>query len=234
MTSPSILALDTATETCSVALLWRGAIVSRSERVGQKHSERALPMVDEVLTAAGASLRELDYLAFGAGPGSFTGLRIACGLVQGLAWGADKRVIAVGNLHALAARVFDVAPDCETVLCAIDARMHEAYCAIYRRSDVPSELEPAALAGPPELADLAAKVDAVAGDALKVFPDSFPEASRGLRFPDLRADAADILRLASSAVMIASAVAPEEAMPLYVRDRVAMTTEERRARSAVT
>jgi tRNA threonylcarbamoyladenosine biosynthesis protein TsaB len=233
MTSPSILALDTATDTCSVALLWRGAIVDRSERVGQKHSERALPMVDEVLTAAGISLREVDYLAFGAGPGSFTGLRIACGVVQGLAWGAGKRVIAVGNLQALAARAFDATLDCQTVLCAIDARMNEAYCAIYRRSDIPLEVEPAALAGPLELAELAAKVDAVAGDALKVFPDSFPAASRALRFPDLRADAGDIVRLASSAAMIASAVAPDKALPLYVRDRVAMTTEERRARSTV-
>lgn len=230
MPSPSILAIDTATEVCSVALFRGGEPVTFSERVGQKHSERALPMLNDLLQTAGLSLRQIDYVAFGAGPGSFTGLRIACGLAQGLAWGAGKRVIAVGNLHALAARVFDQAAGIDTVLAAIDARMHEAYCAIYRRGDVPVEVEPPTLAARHELAALAARVDAIAGDALKVFAESFPSV-RARCFPDLRADAGDIARLASA--MTGAAVAPRDARPLYVRDRVALTTEERRVRSAV-
>jgi tRNA threonylcarbamoyladenosine biosynthesis protein TsaB len=230
MSSPCLLALDTATETCSVALLRGGSVVLRSETVGQRHSERALPMVDDLLRATGTALRDLDYIAFGAGPGSFTGLRIACGLAQGLAWGAGKRVVPVGNLMALAARVFEQ-EGCERVLCAVDARMHEAYCAIYRRAEVPVEERAPALAQPEELASLVRSVDAVAGDALTVFGAAF-DGFAGRRFPDLRADAADIATLAGTAPMRARAVAPQAAMPLYVRDRVAMTTEERRVRAA--
>lgn len=231
MSSPCLLALDTATETCSVALIRHGAVVLRSEVVGQRHSERALPMADDLLRTTGTTLRELDHIAFGAGPGSFTGLRIACGLAQGLAWGAGKTVIAIGNLMALAARAFDQEPDCERVLCAIDARMHEAYCAIYRRGTGPVEECAPRLARPDELAVLARGVDAVAGDALKVFGSALGGFA-GRRLPDLRADAGDIARLAAMPPMLAGAVAPHAAMPLYVRDRVALTTEERRVRAA--
>lgn len=233
MTSPCLLALDTATETCSVALLKDGAIVVRSEVVGQRHSERALPMVDAILRDTRTELGELDAIAFGAGPGSFTGLRIACGLAQGLAWGAGKRVIAVGNLMALAARVFEQASDCRSVLCAIDARMHEAYCAVYQRGPEILEVRAPQLARPAELAALARDADAVAGDALVAFPEVLPELGDRLVLPGLRADAADIVRLAATDSIRARAVAPHEAMPVYVRDHVALTTEERRLRAAV-
>jgi tRNA threonylcarbamoyladenosine biosynthesis protein TsaB len=232
MTSPCLLALDTATETCSVALLKDGGVVLRSEAVGQRHSERALPMVDAILRDNNTALGQLDAIAFGAGPGSFTGLRIACGLAQGLAWGAGKRVIAVGNLMALAARAFDQAPDCLSVLCAIDARMHEAYCAVYQRGPEILEVRTPQLARPGELAALAADADAVAGDALAAFPEVMPGLGERLLLPGLRADAGDIVRLAATPAMIARAVAPHEAMPVYVRDHVALTTEERRLRTA--
>jgi len=231
MTSPCILALDTATDVCSVALLSAGAIAARSERVGQQHSERALPMVDDVLRDAGVALPDVDFIAFGAGPGSFTGLRIACGLAQGLAWGVGKRVIPVGNLHALAARLFSEAPDVSTVLCAIDARMHEAYCAVYRRGADPVEVLAPSLARSDQLAELARDVDAVAGDALTVFPDAWGGAP-SRRFPSMRADASDIARVASTSAGLARAVEAAAAVPLYVRDQVALTTAERRARAA--
>jgi len=231
MTSPCILALDTATDVCSVALLSAGAIAARSERVGQQHSERALPMVDDVLRDAGVALPDVDFIAFGAGPGSFTGLRIACGLAQGLAWGVGKRVIPVGNLHALAARLFSEAPDVSTVLCAIDARMHEAYCAVYRRGADPVEVLAPSLARSDQLAELARDVDAVAGDALTVFPDVWGGAP-SRRFPSMRADASDIARVASTSAGLARAVEAAAAVPLYVRDQVALTTAERRARAA--
>ncbi len=232
MTSPCLLALDTATETCSVALLKDGAISLRIEVVGQRHSERALPMVDAILRDTRTELGDLDAIAFGAGPGSFTGLRIACGLAQGLAWGAGKQVIAVGNLMALAARVFEQAPDCRSVLCAIDARMHEAYCAVYQRGPEILEVRAPQLARPAELAALARDADAVAGDALVAFPEVLPELGERLVLSGLRADAADIVRLAATDSMRARAVAPHEAMPVYVRDHVALTTEERRLRAA--
>lgn len=231
MTSPCILALDTATDVCSVALLSAGAIAARSERVGQQHSERALPMVDAVLRDAGVALPDVDFIAFGAGPGSFTGLRIACGLAQGLAWGVGKRVIPVGNLHALAARLFGEAPDASAVLCAIDARMHEAYCAVYRRATDPVEVLAPSLARSDQLAELARDVDAVAGDALTVFPDAWGGAP-SRRFPSMRADASDIARVASTSAGLTRAVEAAAAVPLYVRDQVALTTAERRARAA--
>jgi tRNA threonylcarbamoyladenosine biosynthesis protein TsaB len=232
MTSPCLLALDTATETCSVALLKDGAVVVRSEMVGQRHSERALPMVDSILRDTRTALGDLDVIAFGAGPGSFTGLRIACGLAQGLAWGAGKQVIAVGNLMALAARVFEQAPDCGSVLCAIDARMHEAYCAVYQRGPQILEILAPQLARPAELAALARDADAVAGDALIAFPEVLPALDGRILMPGLRADAADIVRLAETESMRQRAVAPHDAMPVYVRDHVALTTEERRLRAA--
>ena len=231
MTSPCLLALDTATETCSVALLKDGEVVLRSEAVGQRHSERALPMVDAILRDTDTSLGELDAIVFGAGPGSFTGLRIACGLAQGLAWGAGKQVIAIGNLMALAARTFEQAPDCRSVLCAIDARMHEAYCAVYQRGPEILEVRTPQLARPGELAALAADADAVAGDALAAFPEVVAGLGKRLLLPGLRADAGDIVRLAATEAMLARAVAPHEAMPVYVRDHVALTTKERRLRA---
>lgn len=231
MSAPCILALDTATDVCSVALIGQGAGVARSERVGQRHSERALPMVDEVLRDAGIVLRDVDFIAFGAGPGSFTGLRIACGLAQGLAWGAGKRVIPVGNLHALAARVFAAEVGVASVLCAIDARMHEAYVAEYRLGDEPVEVTPPSLARVEELAGLSRDVDAVAGDALAAFPEGWGEAPVR-RYPGLRADAMDIARAAATPAGLARAVAAATAAPLYVRDHVALTIAERRARAA--
>ena len=97
-----ILALDTSTEYCSVALLHGDAMALREERAGQRHSELLLPMIDLLLAGAGLPLASLDGIAFGAGPGSFTGLRIACGVAQGLALGAGVPVVPVGTLLALA------------------------------------------------------------------------------------------------------------------------------------
>lgn len=231
MTFPKILALDTATEICSVALLSAAGLICRAEPVGQRHSERALPMVDEVLQEAGITLKDLDFLAYGAGPGSFTGLRIACGLVQGLAWGCRKPVIPVGNLLALADRALFEAPECRTVLCAIDARMHEAYCAVYQRGSEIIEVRAPSLAKPHLLTELACEVDAVAGDALTVFPEAWTDGKDLRRFPLLRADAADVARVASAPAMRARAVAAQDAAPLYVRDHVALTIDERRARA---
>ena len=118
MTAPVILAIDTATELCSVAVL-HARLDERCEAVGQKHSERVLPLVDLVLREAGLRLRDVDAFAFGAGPGSFTGLRIACGVVQGLAYACRRPVVAVGNLRALAAAAFARCPAAATALSAI-------------------------------------------------------------------------------------------------------------------
>ena len=98
-----LLALDTSTELCSAALWLDGRITAREEHAGQRHSELLLPMIDGLLRAAAVEPRALDAIAFGAGPGSFTGLRIACGVAQGLAFGAGIPVVGIGTLLALAA-----------------------------------------------------------------------------------------------------------------------------------
>ncbi len=233
--APILLAFDTATDVCSVALAVGGEIVASSETVGHAHSERLLPMIDALLARRGVRLADCDAISFGAGPGSFTGLRIACSVAQGLAWGAGKRVIPVGNLAALARRVFDEQPAAQRVVVAVDARMRQAYWAVYERRDGAwSELAPPALGAAAELGALLDEwsPDFVAGDALRAFPELAGCFADWRRLPDLRADAASIAAVARDAWRAGRTVEPRDAAPLYVRDRVALTVDERRALQA--
>ncbi|MDX8379700.1 MAG: tRNA (adenosine(37)-N6)-threonylcarbamoyltransferase complex dimerization subunit type 1 TsaB [Gallionella sp.] len=125
-----ILALETSTEYCSVALWQAGRVVERSEWVGQKHSELLIPLLDALLQAAGVSLSHCNGIAFGAGPGSFTGVRIACGTTQGLALGAGLPVVGICTLLALAEASGE-----SRVIAAVDARMGEIYFAAYDKPD---------------------------------------------------------------------------------------------------
>lgn len=238
MSVPTILALDTATEVCSVALLEGARCIERCEEVGNGHSERILPMVDEVLNESGVALADVDFIAFGAGPGSFTGLRIACGVAQGLAWSAGQRVVAVGNLRALAARAFAVRADADLVLSAIDARMQESYCAVYRNSrggPLAVEVRAPSLERPEWLAALASEfgVSIVTGNALDAFASVWPADPGWIALPELAVTAADIARLARSDALLGHTLAPHEALPVYVRDQVALTIDERRQRRGV-
>jgi tRNA threonylcarbamoyladenosine biosynthesis protein TsaB len=228
----TVLAIDTATEVCSVALLHGDRLIERCEVVGQKHSERVLPMVDTVLADAGIPLSRVDLFAFGAGPGSFTGLRIACGVVQGLAYGCGRPVVGVGNLRALAAAGFARRPTGTRLLAAIDARMSETYCAVYRNDGDLTELRAPALEAPAALAGIASASDAdlVAGDALVAFPAAWHGAGAAEQISEVRATAGTIARLARSDAARGKAVTAAEAMPLYVRDQVALTIDERRRR----
>ncbi|ATG17562.1 tRNA (adenosine(37)-N6)-threonylcarbamoyltransferase complex dimerization subunit type 1 TsaB [Providencia alcalifaciens] len=132
--SSRILAVDTATEACSVALLCDGEIISRFAISPREHTQKVLPMVEEVLVQAGITLNQLDALAFGRGPGSFTGVRIGVGIAQGLALGADLPMIGISSLMTLAQGAYRTT-DCSRVLVAIDARMSEIYCAQYQRDE---------------------------------------------------------------------------------------------------
>ena len=126
----TLLALDTATECCSAALLHDGTVTARSEVIPRQHAQRLLPMIEELLGERQLRLQDVDALVFGRGPGAFTGVRIATGMVQGLAFAADKPVIAVSNLAALAQRAWRE-HGAETVAAAIDARMDEVYWGLY-------------------------------------------------------------------------------------------------------
>jgi tRNA threonylcarbamoyladenosine biosynthesis protein TsaB len=230
--SPTLFAIDTAADCCSVALLCSDIVTERIEQVGHRHSERVLPMVRSVLDGAGISLADCDAIAFGAGPGAFTGLRIACGIAQGLAFGIGLKVIPVGNLEALAFSALE-GSDHEaanaTILCATDARMREAYCAIYR-SDLSGLQEVLAPTTVPaaELAALidSAAADILAGDAFKAFAADLASAPRR-PVSDRRASAASIVQVAARR-WPHGAIDPAAAAPLYVRDRVALTIDERR------
>jgi len=227
---PTVLAIDTATEVCSVAMLDGDRLTELIEVVAHRHSERVLPMVDAALGKAGLSLGDIDFFAFGAGPGSFTGLRIACGIAQGLAYGKRKRVVPVGSLRALAARAFARTTEGDLLLAAIDARMNEAYCAIYRRDQPVSEARAPALELPQSLAPLAIleKVAIVAGNALAAFPGVWPRDKPWVAMADATPSAASIAHLARFDAAHGLSVAPELAAPVYVRDQVALTIEERR------
>jgi len=231
---PTLLAIDTATDICSVALARGEHLDERVEAVGQKHSERILPMVQALLSQAGLQLRDCDAIAFGSGPGAFTGLRIACGVAQGLAFGAGLPVVAVGSLEALALAACEAAPGARSVLAAIDARMQEAYWAVY--SVIGGRLEQVsapALASASELAAICRRhaPDLVAGNALRSFPEAAAQLSCALA-PDVRASAASIARLATRKFIAGEAAPADRVAPVYVRDRVALTVDERRAVAA--
>lgn len=127
-----ILALDSSTDACSVSLLIDGECLSLFELAAKSHTQRLLPMVDEVLQQAGCKLTDLDAIAFGRGPGSFTGLRICMGVVQGLAFGCNLPVIPVSTLEAMALGYYRTHDnDARPVLVAVDARMDEVYWSLF-------------------------------------------------------------------------------------------------------
>lgn len=138
MKNVTLLALDTATEACSVALLRGGAKTHLAQFAQREHTKHILPMVDEILAQAGITLHQVDALVFGRGPGSFTGVRIGAGIAQGLAFGAELPVIPVSNLAAMAQAAY-VQYQAENVLTAIDARMNEVYFAQWQAQKVRSD-----------------------------------------------------------------------------------------------
>ncbi len=218
-----LLALDTSTEACSVALLRGESLELRFEILERGHAERLLPMVDDLMSAAGLALADLDGLAFGRGPGAFTGLRIAAGVVQGLAFGAHLPVAPVSSLAAVAAQV--PAAVGETVLACNDARMGEVYWCVYRREadGTVSELAPESVSTPAAVGLGAPEASHAAGNALAACPDLAERLSAGgVRlhhdvYP--RADA--IARLGMALLAAGRGVPPEAALPVYVRDDVA-------------
>ena len=138
MKNVTLLALDTATEACSVALLRGGEKTHLAQFAQREHTKHILPMVDEILAQAGITLHQVDALVFGRGPGSFTGVRIGAGIAQGLAFGAELPVIPVSNLAAMAQAAY-VQYQAENVLTAIDARMNEVYFAQWQAQKVRSD-----------------------------------------------------------------------------------------------
>jgi tRNA threonylcarbamoyladenosine biosynthesis protein TsaB len=220
-----VLAFDTSTEWCSVAVGDGAQWHEHDEHAGQSHSERLLPMVRAVLAEAGWGLSDLDGIAFGAGPGSFTGVRIGCGVAQGLALGADLPVVPVPTLAAIAA-----ASGRARVLACLDARMREVYVAAYvQRQGIWSEV-----AAPAVLAPAAVTLPGEggwfgAGGGYAAYPDLGPRLGLVAVDSSIRPDAAAIGKLALPRLLAGNGVPAADVRPLYVRHRVALTAAERAA-----
>ncbi len=223
----NILALDTSTENCSAALSINGQVLVRELESPREHTKRILPMVDSLLTEAGIKLTDLDALAFGRGPGSFTGVRIGTGIAQGLAFGADLPMLPISTLAAMAqgAHRLNKATD---VLPAIDARMGEIYFAHYKLNDagVMTLVDKEIVVTPDQLlADF--NKSKIAFHTLGTGWSTYAEQLADLKVAQLTAceeiqfpSALDMLIIAAAEFEQGHAVAVEDAMPVYVRDTV--------------
>jgi len=223
-----VLALETSTEYCSVALWLDGVVVEHCELVGQKHSELLMAMLEDVLKQAGVKLAQLDGIAFGMGPGSFTGVRIACGAAQGLAFGADLPVAGVCTLQALAD-----ASGRLRVIAALDARMGEIYHAAYeKREGAWVALSEPCLCKPEEAPPLPGNGWFGAGSGFAVHGAVLAERYAGqLQGVDDAAvpQAVAIAALGAAQFAQGAGMDAAEALPLYLRDKVALKTHEREA-----
>ena len=231
---PTLLALDTSTERMALALSWPGACLTQVEAGGAAASVRIIPAAFELLRQAGLSLDRLDGIAFGAGPGAFTGLRTACAVAQGLAFALGRPVLPLDSLMLVAEDAAMQAPIDDGILwVAMDARMDEIYAAAYRRQGPSWQMiEAPALYTLPALAArwAARPPQCVAGSAIDAFGQRLPLAQArcfGLE-RDRGAALASLARRSWTATALIDAAL---AAPLYLRDKVALTTEER-ARSA--
>lgn len=219
-----LLAFDTSTEAMSVALCDGPRQWLHAGPGGAQASATLLPAIQDLLARAGLSLQALDAIAFGCGPGSFTGLRTACSVAQGLAFGAGLRVLPVDSLLAVAEEARH-ASGATQLVAALDARMGEVYAGRYRHDGTAwtregdfALLAPEALVLPPGW-QLAGNAGAAYGERL------------GSAAPGIAAlpTAVAMLRLAPALLAAGAAVPPQQALPRYVRDKVALTTAERAA-----
>lgn len=224
--STRILAIDTATEACSVALLNNEHQLAHFELCAREHTQRILPLVQQLLQEGGVALKELDALAFGRGPGSFTGVRIGIGIAQGLALGAGLPLIGISTLKTMAQSAWRL-NGASRVLAAIDARMGEVYWAEYQRDENGvwhGEESEAVLKPEAALQRMAALSGqwACVGTGWKAWPQlaEFDQLDMVLTEVELpRAE--DMLPLAQQALAEGLTVAPEQAEPTYLRNEVA-------------
>ncbi|MGK0296523.1 MAG: tRNA threonylcarbamoyladenosine biosynthesis protein TsaB [Gammaproteobacteria bacterium] len=217
-----ILALDTATEACSAAIYVDSEISEKSLIAPRRHADLILSMIDELLNESGVTLSALDAIAFGRGPGAFTGIRIAAGIVQGLAYGADLPVIPVSTLAALAQ---GTKVNSEFIISAIDARMGEIYTAIYKRdnSGLVIAITDESVMKADNLSITGEGTYYGVGTGWATYHDVISVkfgnkliGYNGECYPQSR----DILLLAIREYEMGNLVKPEEAIPVYIRNKV--------------
>lgn len=222
-----LLALDTSTEYCSAALWLDGNVRAQRVHAGQLHSALLLPMVNTLMKEAGLVLRELDGIAYGAGPGSFTGLRIACAVTQGLALGADLPVFGVSTLASMAQQT-----DAERVLTVLDARMSEVYWAAYERTLTGWTCVSEPMLSAPESVMLPDdRTWTGAGNGLPLIQSTAVSFHLDEWHPNVMPDAAAMAVLAEPVFARGDGIDAALAAPIYLRDKVAMTTNERRIKA---
>ncbi|KPY63115.1 Inactive -like protein of metal-dependent protease [Pseudomonas syringae pv. solidagae] len=217
----TLLALDTATEACSVALLHDGKVLSHYEVIPRLHAQRLLPMIKSLMAEAGIAMSALDAIAFGRGPGAFTGVRIAIGVVQGLAFALERPVLPVSNLAVLAQRALRE-HGVSQVASAIDARMDEVYWGCYHESSGEMRLLGDEAVMAPELATLPAHASGQwfgAGTGWG-YAERIPLSLAG-HDAAMLPHAQDLLTLATFAWHRGEALPADDAQPVYLRDKVA-------------
>lgn len=215
-----ILAIDAATEACSVALQIGDDVISQFEVAPQQHSQKLLPFVDQVLAQADLSLSQLDAIAYGQGPGSFTGVRIGVSVTQGLAFGADLPVVGISNLAAMAQQAI-ATTKCQQVVTAIDARMAEVYFALYQNDQGLAQLVDKETVIKPELLTaMELNQAASAGTGWQTYGDILAPKFACERTDIDLPSAEFILPLAAAKVAAGETVSAEQAQPNYVRNEV--------------
>lgn len=223
----NLLALDAATDACSAALLCRGALCERFELAPRRHADLLLPMIDELLATAGIAVTMLDGIAFGAGPGAFTGLRIAAAFTQGIAFAHDLPVAPVSSLAALALDAVERHPE-HSICAAFDARMGEVYCGGYAADTdclircvlTESVCAPERIPCP----DTGNWIGCGIGWSVYEAPMRAAFTTAGARLVAVDAEhyphAAAIARLGERILQTGGGVAAELALPTYLRDKV--------------
>ena len=215
-------AIETSTEWCSVALWRDGELGAIEQRAGHRHGELALPMLERLLAGARLRAADLDAVAFGAGPGSFTGLRIACGIAQGLAFARGLPVLGVSSLEAMAEEC-----GAPRVVACLDARMGEVYySALEKRGARWEEVVPALCVAPAAAPRPPGEGWVGCGNGFAAY------GAMGLRlvYAEVHPGALALARLAAPRLAAGEGVDAARAAPHYLRDKVALTTEERRRR----
>ncbi len=232
-----LLALETSSDACSVALQCDKQLLIDHQLAPQQHARLLLPMVDQLLAKAGIKPADLDGVALGCGPGSFTGVRIAAAAAQGIALGADIGVVRVSSLAALAQSVVREHKATQ-VLAVLDARMGEVYCGAYvvsDNADAPlSNISEDRVCAPNDVAlpdNTGLSEWVLAGSGADAYPDDMHKLGQVNEKPKHVANcwpnAQDVLSLAMPDALAGRFVSAADAVPVYLRDRVALTTQER-------
>jgi len=220
--SEKILIIDTSTEACSVAITHGEALYHQQDVTPRSHTKMVLPMVDAMLNKANLTLKELDAIAWGRGPGSFTGVRIGTGIMQGLALGANKPVIGISTLATMAQQAMDE-HGATDVIAAIDARMNEVYWGVFKNIEGIATLVGQEMVVKPEAIDNAALEDTqymAVGTAWSAYPALKDIANIEVNTDILYPSSHAMAPLAKAQFRLGHAVDVDDASPVYVRDTV--------------